>query len=333
MFSSFQFVSTCMLIWRAVQTTASVFCFFVFVFFNQTSEKCLIPSKHLQASVDINLRSVPPEQWERICHVVRADFPEGSRCSFIKLSNRVEQKGKESKKAEIKEALRRKKKKREGEKSLCRMRRRLSERRRIMMKTTDFSNLVHSLNSALLGAPISLLFLFFHKSSASSSWNVCVCVWAASPTRFTCSLSLSSCMNKQPLLNVTIKQRQNSRRVRTFSTSPHTRSSDIAALSPLTASAPPGPNVLVYFWQIFLRLMERELTGISMNLSARIQRLRPRRQSWSYARTLGLGTELNGHLYSRENGSNANRCSCQSTGHLHCSGCTPGSDLDFLFSC
>ncbi|KAG8009309.1 hypothetical protein GBF38_017437 [Nibea albiflora] len=32
-----------------------------------------------------------PKQWGRICHVAQEDFPEGSRCSFIKLSNRVEQ--------------------------------------------------------------------------------------------------------------------------------------------------------------------------------------------------------------------------------------------------
>lgn len=51
-----------------------------------------------------------PQQWATICHVALEDFPEGSRCSFIKLSSRVESKGKEM------ESTRKKKEKEREEK-------------------------------------------------------------------------------------------------------------------------------------------------------------------------------------------------------------------------
>lgn len=41
-------------------------------------------------SICIQLYSLP-KRWGRMCCVAQEDFPEGSRCSFIQLSNRVEQ--------------------------------------------------------------------------------------------------------------------------------------------------------------------------------------------------------------------------------------------------
>lgn len=56
-------------------------------------------------SVCFQLYSLP-KQWGGICHVAQKDIPEGSRCSFIKLSYSVEQRkgtGKQRKKGRDRE--------------------------------------------------------------------------------------------------------------------------------------------------------------------------------------------------------------------------------------
>lgn len=52
----------------------------------------LIQHNNYKALVDFHLYSLPKHRG-RICHVVQEYFPEGSRCSFIELTNRVKQRG------------------------------------------------------------------------------------------------------------------------------------------------------------------------------------------------------------------------------------------------
>lgn len=64
-----------------------------------------------------------PKQWGRICHVAQGDFPEGSRCSFIKLSSRVEQRKGIGKRKKIEKKLKREQHRREERRQTrCRIR-------------------------------------------------------------------------------------------------------------------------------------------------------------------------------------------------------------------